>query len=553
MALGMVFGGLGISRNLAHQIPVVTGGGLLAASLLVGFRPIWRVKPLRDLMLPGGIALCAQAVLGQVLAGQGWSVISRGVHFTLSVIVLGTVAASAGYIFIGRGKASATLKFTNRFSRQAMVLVALAFGALISGVFLAESGLGFSCKTWPLCDSIWPPTGLLWIPLIHRVVVGLVGIFLLRFTQAAWRIQRNEKLILTLVTSLTILYFGQAFIGALLSIRGNVDGIGVLHSITAAMIVVSGGLLVVAMGLQSEQETESQVEKRSTHESRQRLKDFLALNKPVVVLLLLVTTLGGMVMGAKGFPPARIVIVTIVAGALAAGGSGAVNQFLDKDLDEKMTRTAKRPIPAGRLTPAEGLAYGIGALLVSFYLMAGLVNMLSALLTLVGMVYYVFLYSILLKKRTVQNIVIGGGAGAIPPLVGWAAGTGSLNLTAGFLFLIIFLWTPPHFWALALTRKNEYAEAGVPMMPVARGEAETERQIFIYTIILVAATLVMWGLNLAGWLFLGAAVLLGTYLLWLAWQVYRNGRNKIYYRMYKRSNYYLLLLFIAMAVNSVLR
>ncbi len=185
--------------------------------------------------------------------------------------------------------------------------------------------------------------------------------------------------------------------------------------------------------------------------------------------------------------------------------------------------------------------------------MAGLVNMLSALLTLVGMVYYVFLYSILLKKRTVQNIVIGGGAGAIPPLVGWAAGTGSLNLTAGFLFLIIFLWTPPHFWALALTRKNEYAEAGVPMMPVARGEAETERQIFIYTVILVAVTLVMWGLNLAGWLFLGAAVLLGTYLLWLAWQVYRNGRNKIYYRMYNHSNYYLLLLFIAMAVDSVLR
>ena len=217
-----------------------------------------------------------------------------------------------------------------------------------------------------------------------------------------------------------------------------------------------------------------------------------------------------------------------------------------------MTRTAKRPIPAGRLTPAEGLAFGVSALLISFYLMAGLVNMLAALLTLAGMVYYVVLYSILLKRRSVQNIVIGGGAGAIPPLVGWAAATGELNLAAYFLFLIIFLSTPPHFWALALTRKNEYALADVPMMPVAMGEEVTKKLIFQYSIVLVATTILMWLLGLAGWLYLIGAAILGAYLLQLAWRVWKIGRNRVYYKMYRHSNYYLLLLFLFLAIDSVL-
>ena len=216
-----------------------------------------------------------------------------------------------------------------------------------------------------------------------------------------------------------------------------------------------------------------------------------------------------------------------------------------------MTRTSKRPIPSGRMTPAEGLAFGVTSLLVSFYMLAGMVNMLAALLSLAGMIYYVVLYSILLKKRSDQNIVIGGGAGAIPPLVGWAAATGSLNLTAGFLFIIIFLWTPPHFWSLALTRRNEYAAAGVPMMPVARGEDATRKQIYLYTIILVVATILMWVLGMGGVVYLVGAVVLGVYLLYMARNVWKNGRNKVYYKMYKHSNYYLLMLFIVLAVDAV--
>jgi protoheme IX farnesyltransferase len=258
-----------------------------------------------------------------------------------------------------------------------------------------------------------------------------------------------------------------------------------------------------------------------------------------------------MVIGAGKLPPFGVVFWTLLGGALAAGGSSAVNQYIDRDLDQLMTRTSKRPIPSGRMTPAEGLAFGVTAMLISFYLLAGFVNMLAALLSLAGMIYYVVLYSLILKKRSVQNIVIGGGAGAIPPLVGWAAATGSLNLTAGFLFMIIFLWTPPHFWSLALLRKNEYDLAGVPMMPVKRGEDETRRMIYIYTIVLVSATLLMGALGLVGRLYLIGAGLLGAYLLSLAWQVWKIGRNKVYYRMYRHSNYYLLLLFMVLAVDAV--
>ncbi len=259
-----------------------------------------------------------------------------------------------------------------------------------------------------------------------------------------------------------------------------------------------------------------------------------------------------MIIGAGKFPEMDIFIVTVVAGFLAAGGSSAINQYIDRDLDRMMTRTANRPIPAGRLTPAEGLAFGITALVIAFYLLAGLVNILSALLALAGMIYYVVLYSIFLKKRSVQNIVIGGGAGAIPPLVGWAAATGTLNLAAFFLFVIIFLWTPPHFWALALLRKNEYENAGVPMMPVERGVAITKKLIFQYTIVLVFSSLTLWFLKFAGWLYLIGALSLGIYLIILANQVLVNGRNRVYFRMYRHSSYYLLLLFIFLAADSVL-
>jgi protoheme IX farnesyltransferase len=201
------------------------------------------------------------------------------------------------------------------------------------------------------------------------------------------------------------------------------------------------------------------------------------------------------------------------------------------------------------LKPAEALAYGISACLAAFFILAGFVNLLAAVLSLVGMIYYVLLYSVWLKHATVQNIVIGGGAGAIPPLVGWAAATGTLNVPALFLFAIIFFWTPPHFWALALVRKNDYARGKVPMLPVVKGEKETRRQVFIYTLELVALTLLMPLFKMTGSFFLVSALALGGWLIFVAWRVLKLGGNKTAWTMYRASSMYLMFLFIALVID----
>jgi protoheme IX farnesyltransferase len=242
-----------------------------------------------------------------------------------------------------------------------------------------------------------------------------------------------------------------------------------------------------------------------------------------------------------------------LGGALAAGGSGAVNQYIDRDLDKNMQRTAKRPLAAGRMTPAEGLSFGLAMCISSFYIMAGFVNLLAAFLSLAGIIYYVFLYSVWLKKATVQNIVIGGGAGAIPPLVGWAAATGRLDIPALILFLIVFMWTPPHFWALAIVRRKDYERAGVPMLPVIRGELETRKQVLIYTIELVAVTFLLPLLKYTGPVYLISAAVLGFLLLYFAWRVRiaLPGSNKAAWIMYRYSSMYLMFLFLALMVDAL--
>ncbi|HMN62694.1 MAG TPA: heme o synthase, partial [Anaerolinea sp.] len=284
-----------------------------------------------------------------------------------------------------------------------------------------------------------------------------------------------------------------------------------------------------------------------------RMKDFVTLNKPIIVLLLLVTTYAGMVVGAKHLPSLELTLWTLLGGALAAGGSSALNQYIDRETDKAMQRTAQRPLPAGRMKPAEGLAYGVGAVLASFFLLAGLVNLLAALLSLAGMIYYVLLYSVWLKYATVQNIVIGGGAGAIPPLGGWAAATGGLNIPSLFLFAIIFFWTPPHFWALALVRRNDYARGKVPMLPVVRGDDETRRQVFIYTLELVGLTLLMPLFQMAGSVYLVSALVLGAWLIYTAWRVLKLGGNKTAWMMYRTSSMYLMFLFLALVLDVLIK
>ncbi len=282
---------------------------------------------------------------------------------------------------------------------------------------------------------------------------------------------------------------------------------------------------------------------------RQRLLDYLSLTKPLIVALLLLTTLSAMFVAASGVPPLSLIGWTMLGGALAAGGASALNQYFDRDLDSTMARTARRPIPAGRIKPRQALIFGLVLSVLSLVVFIVFVNLPAALLSLAGNLYYVLFYTLWLKRATPQNIVIGGAAGAMPPLVGWAAAAGSVNIPALFLFAIIFYWTPPHFWALALLKRNEYARGQIPMLPVVWGEAETRRQIFLYSLIVVALTLLLTPARVTGLFYLGAAALLGLILLIHAGVLLRGGTNKQAWRMYKYSSYYLALLFLAMVVD----
>jgi protoheme IX farnesyltransferase len=320
-----------------------------------------------------------------------------------------------------------------------------------------------------------------------------------------------------------------------------------LHSVTSVAIWAALVLLLVQVGFLPIEDLSKGVEMLPVRQVR----DFVALTKPIVVLLLLFTTYGGMVVAARAWPGWEVTFWTMIGGALAAGGSSAVNQYIDRDRDKLMIRTAKRPIAAGRLTPAEGLAYGIALCLVAFYVLASFVNLLAALLAVSGMFYYVVLYSIFLKHATVQNIVIGGGAGAIPPLVGWAAVTGNLTFAALSLFVVIFLWTPPHFWALAIVKRKDYERAAVPMLPVVRGEKETRWQIFLYTLILVAFTLTLPLFGLGSGIYFVGAIILGVWLIDAARRVWRGSGNKIAWKMYRYSSMYLAFIFLVLMIDSV--
>jgi protoheme IX farnesyltransferase len=283
---------------------------------------------------------------------------------------------------------------------------------------------------------------------------------------------------------------------------------------------------------------------------RQLLVDYFELTKPRVQSLLLFTTVT--TMEVAGNPPVSRIALTCLGGYLSAGGAAAINHVLDRDLDARMSRTASRPIPAGRITPQSGLLFGLSLAALSFFELSLTVNLLAASLALGGFVGYVGLYTMYLKRRTPQNIVIGGAAGAVPPLVGWAATRGSVAWTAVYLFAIVFYWTPPHFWALSLLMKDDYARAGVPMMPVVRGEHETRRQILLYTLLLYAISQLPFCAGAFGGPYLAASMALGLLFIAGAVRLYRRADRRTALRLYLFSLSYLALLFGAMVADAKL-
>ncbi len=544
-----------IIEYLHRLIAALTSPVILAAAI-VGW---WKFRAVKWISRPPVVAvglLVVEIVLGAITVLTELPPEIVAVHLGTALTILALMLASTVMAFARHHDPAQPdrLAFRTPFARLTVWTLAAVFVVLISGALVAGSGATAGCLGWPLCNGrLIPADTRGWIHMLHRLIVGASSILVVWVLVAAWRTQRTKRSILSAATVFAVFFFAQAFVGAIKTTQGFPLTMLALHVATAAATWAAGVVLVVVTGLAARTAEQEQADAALPLDGKQRAQDLLMLTRPIVVLLLLVTAFAGMVVGARALPSPWLALWTLLGGALAAGGAQAVNQYLDREIDKLMQRTANRPIPSGRMTPAEGLAFGLALCVMSFYLVAGLVNLLAALLTLAGILYYVLIYSKILKHTTTNNIVIGGGAGALPPLVGWAAATGKLDLAAWLLFAVIFFWTPPHFWALALVRSKDYERAGVPMFPVIHGEYATYNQIMIYTIELVIVTLLLPIFGVAGLLYLVIALALGGGLIYAAWALRKHGGNKPAWNMYKYSSMYLAFLMIALMADALAR
>jgi protoheme IX farnesyltransferase len=359
----------------------------------------------------------------------------------------------------------------------------------------------------------------------HQLLAALVAPPLAALLVGAWFAHRN-------------LVPGVLAASAFFTAAAALPGRGV-HAALAA-VALAALLVVSAQSLRGE------------HVPWGSWRDYVSLTKPRIMVLLLVTGFCGMIVGARGWPGTETAVAAMAGLALACGGASALNHVLDRDIDPLMgERTKRRPVASGRVAPSRALEFGLALSALSFVLLASTVNVLTAVLALVGNLFYVLVYTRWLKRTTSQNIVIGGAAGAVPPLVGWAAATGNVTVAALILFAIVFVWTPPHFWALALLIKDNYAAAKVPMLPVVKGERETARQIVLYSLGLVAVTVLPWAWGTVGLLYLASALALGAVFIWLAERLRRDTTPRRAMLLFHFSLLYLALLFAAMALDLV--
>jgi protoheme IX farnesyltransferase len=292
-------------------------------------------------------------------------------------------------------------------------------------------------------------------------------------------------------------------------------------------------------------------EKKEVGPVRQTISSYVDLMKPHVTVLLLGTTVAAMAIAYQGLPPLGLVLATLLGGAMAAGSANCINCYIDRDIDQIMGRTQRRSLPSGRVQPTQALIFGIALGIGSFIILTLFVNLLSALLACSAILFYIFVYTMWLKRSSAQNIVIGGAAGAVPVLVGWAAVTHTLTLPAIWLFAIIFYWTPPHFWALSLLIQKDYEKASIPMLPVVMGERETRKQILLYSLLLLAVTMILFAMHAMGYFYLLVALVLGGILIYMAIRLIRDQSKKWARTLFWYSNCYLALIFAAMVIDRV--
>ncbi len=469
---------------------------------------------------------------------------------------------------------------SQRFTLLAAFTAAAIYALLLFGSHVTATSQWYVFPDWPLMNgALLPPlTDANSAHVLHRWVAAVVGVIVWATALAAWRTQRSHPWVIRLALTTAILFTVQAVVGGLQVLTGLAAWTQTLHLALGAVIwALSASLVVVAYFEARTTVTATSgvpaAPGRTDDDATTATKDgptkgdtvraYIALTKPRIIELLLVTTIPAMVMATREIPGMqaaewfRLAFWTLICGTLAAGSANAINQYLDRDIDLLMTRTRRRPLPAHAVTPENAVVFGIVLGVISIVLMAYFVNLVAAFLTLLAIGFYVFVYTLVLKRTTPQNIVIGGAAGALPPVIGWAAVTGRVEIPALLLFAMVFYWTPPHFWALSLRIRKDYEAAHVPMLPVVRGVPETARQIALYTILLVAISLIFYAVARMGPVYLIAAVVLGSIFLWRALTLWRQatspeGSLAQAIRLYKFSISYLTLLFVAIAVDSLL-
>ena len=499
-----------------------------------------------------------QAWLGRQTVLESNSGASVTAHLASAMAFVGLqvwVLARSGYAETLGGIRRASGSVVAPIVAAGAIYALLLFGSNVTGT---DTGLLY--PDWPLMGgTLFPPITELSTPMIlHRYATAIVALILI---SALWIVRREKgspARVRQLLTYAAAVFAVQCVIGAVQIFTKLAPWTQTLHVALATIIwILTVGAASIAL-LEGRVAGGSSPggSKRSELTLRETIFAYVALTKPRIVELLLITTVPAMLLAAHGFPPLTLIAATLIGGTLSAASANVFNCIIDADIDAKMARTAARPLVTGRISIGAALLFASILGVASFLFLAFTTTMMAAFVSLLAIAFYVLIYTLILKRSTPQNIVIGGAAGALPPVIGWAAVTGDISLVPILLFALVFYWTPPHFWALALRIGPDYAAAGVPMLPVTAGPAETARQIWLYTILLVVMSLMLWAVAGMGLVYLGAAIVGGGIFLLRAWRlrsdVLGDGLLRGATRLYRYSISYLTLIFAAIAIDSIL-
>jgi protoheme IX farnesyltransferase len=449
------------------------------------------------------------------------------------------------------------------FARLATWTAAATGALLLVGTYVRARGAGLAFDDWPLMDGRLVPTlgGAATPMFVHRVLAAFVFLLVVWMAIRARTMERRSRDIVALSTLALGLFVAQILVGAA-NVWTHLRPAAVVGHVALSVLIWSTIVALAAVARRSAARVggdppgpagagTDEPAPGGDGSVRETITAYVQLTKPRIIVLLLIVTVPAMILAARGMPSPWLILATLAGGTIAAGSANAINCYLDRDIDEIMKRTRRRPLPAHRITPERALRFGFILGAASFLFLSMAVNVLAASLALSAIGFYVFVYTMWLKRSTTQNIVIGGAAGAVPALVGWAAVTGTVGIPALVLFAIVFVWTPPHFWALAMRYSDDYASAGVPMLPAVRGDVETRRQILVYSLVLFATTLVLVPLAAMGPVYVLTAVGLGGTFVYKAMQLWRRSSPALAMRLFKFSILYLALLFAAVAVDGL--